>query len=133
MKKIAVAGVVIAVAMLSACAIKPSPSELASADYGAYPDNYKEIVGGYESLRLKDPSSAVYQYMGMPQKAWNGLGGSQYGYAVCAFINGKNSFGAYVGARPNYFLIRDGRVVRSVEGDGQYMDSLAKGLCHVPD
>lgn len=120
----------LAVLAVTGCAIRPSMTEMATADYGPYPDDYKHIIESYESMRLKDPESARYQYLGMPMKAWNGLGGSQYGYAVCALINGKNSFGAYVGARPNYFLIRDGRVVRSIEGDGQYMDAMATGACN---
>ncbi|WP_322071001.1 hypothetical protein [Paraburkholderia bannensis] len=115
--------------LVAGCAIKPSATEMAAADYGAYPDDYKQIIESYESMRLKDPDSARYQYLGMPVRAWGGHGSGKFGYAVCALINAKNSYGGYVGARPNYFLIRDGRVVRAIEGDGQFVDAMATGAC----
>jgi hypothetical protein len=114
--------------MLAGCAA-PSPSEMASADYGAYPDNYQEVVQNFMAATLKDPGSAQYNFIGGPMRAWNGLGGRAYGYAVCVNINAKNSYGGYVGYHLNYFLIHDGRVVKSISGSGQYTQPMAEGAC----
>lgn len=119
----------VGVIFVAGCALRPSDSELAQADYGGYPSDYREVVESYMSGILKDPGSAQYQYLNSPQRAWSGLGGSLYGYAVCVNINAKNSYGGYVGGRPNYFLIHNGAVVRTVQGDGQYGDAMAEGAC----
>ena len=36
-----------------------------------------------------------------------------YGYSVCAEANARNSFGGYTGMTTRWFLIRNGRIVRS--------------------
>ncbi|QYY33554.1 hypothetical protein K2O51_31480 (plasmid) [Cupriavidus pinatubonensis] len=121
--------VLVAAVSLSGCALPPSESELAAADYGSYPMNYEEIIRDYMSSRLKDPFSAQYQFQNSPQRGFYGLGGAQYGFVVCALINAKNSYGGYTGARPAYFMIRDGAVVNATIGDGSYGDAMASGKC----
>lgn len=111
------------------CATAPTVAEFESAYFGEYPGDYEGMIKGYMAQRLKDPESARYQFLNAPRKAWNGFGGRKYGWAVCATINGKNSYGGYVGNRPSYFLLRDGLVVDSMHGDGQYGDAMVQGLC----
>jgi len=108
--------------ILTACAIRPTPEQMASADYGSYPDNYEDIIRNHYSKTLFDPYSAVYTF-GRPQRAWNGLGGTIFGWAVCGTINAKNRFGGYVGAKPFFALIRYGKVER------EYTEIMAEGLC----
>lgn len=115
-------------AMLTGCAT-PTPEELSIADYGSYPSNYERIIKNYLRSSLKDPDSAQLTFLNSPKSGWNGLGGAKYGYIVCAQINGKNSFGAYVGYRPAYFMIKNDVVIDATLGDGKYGDAIAQGKC----
>ena len=102
---------------LSGCAT-PTREQLADADYGSPPDGFEEIIKSYLFRALKDPASAQYNFNSLPTKTWSrkGFGSSFiYGWGVCALINAKNSFGAYVGYQPQFFLIRDGRVAVALE------------------
>ena len=111
----------IPVVIISACATAPpAPSDVAftNADFGAVPTNYEAIVKGYYDASLKDPDSVRYRSISTPQKQWIGTRGTesgQYGYLVCAVINAKNTYGAYVGYKTDAFLLRDGRIVRYVK------------------
>lgn len=97
--------------LLTACATAPTPDQLRNADYGPEIQDYKEVVKDRMKKFLKDPSSATYEFSPIgPRKGWAGGGLSgpvQYGYIVCATINAKNSFGAYVGAKKYFILIRN--------------------------
>lgn len=126
MKKIYV---LLCLIVLTACAIKPSQTEMANADYGSYPDNYREIIKTYLNKTLKDPESARFDSWEPPRMGWNGFGGSQYGFIVCVNVNAKNSYGGYVGSRPNFFMIKNGEITRTLAGDGQYMDGMINGFC----
>ena len=46
------------------------------------------------------------------------FGPAMYGYAVCSLINAKNSFGAYIGYKLHFFLIKNGRIVQHMYGKG---------------
>ena len=64
---------------------------------------------------LKDPESAVIEW-GPFSKSYmvDGLiygGGTKFGYRLDAKIKAKNSYGAYTGYQPYYFLIRGDEVV----------------------
>ena len=115
--------------LLGGCAVAPTQDELASADYGAYPSDYKDIVQNYMETRLKDPMSAQYSFLNSPRSAWNTFGGKKFGYAVCARVNAKNSFGGYTGGKLNYFLIRNGSVILMIGGDGEFNQAAAEGSC----
>jgi hypothetical protein len=98
-----------------AAAIAPKPAEVAAADYGAYPSNYNEIVHAWIKKSFLDPYSVRDLKIGVPEKYWVQdpplLGGKRhFGYMVAVALNGKNSFGAYVGIHGYRVLIRDGRV-----------------------
>ncbi|MEA3192696.1 MAG: hypothetical protein QOD26_1029 [Betaproteobacteria bacterium] len=78
---------------------------------------------------LRDPESARYEFLNRPKTGWNGIGGLKFGHVVCARINGKNAYGGYVGYRISYFMIKNGRVIDAVHGDGSYGDSMVQGRC----
>lgn len=100
-------------AMLAACAGPPSPEQVASADYGPYPDNYEQIVRNYHRTYLKDPSTAQYRGFSTPMKVWwgNRMSGAKFGYRVCVTYNARNSYGGYVGFKTDAALINNGRVI----------------------
>lgn len=126
MKKILL---VCALTILGGCAA-PSPDELARADYGAYPDQYKELIEGYMGRILKDPYSAHYEYLNAPVMAWRKtMSGPIYGYAVCVNINAKNSYGGYTGAQPSYFMFHDGVITYAMHGDSGTMGTVVANLC----
>lgn len=104
---------------LSACVTTPTPEQLASADYGEYPQNYKSIVQDHLKKTLKDPYSAKVEYLNEPTKQWHAAFGRepQYGYVVCANVNAKNSYGAYVGEKLNIFLIKNGDIIAAKGND----------------
>lgn len=117
-------------AMLSACALRPSQDELAHADYGPYPTEYKQIVEAYMSGILKDPGSAQYQFLNAPVQGWHAsMDGGKFGYVVCVNVNARNSFGGYTGAQPSYLIIHDDHVIYAMHGDGGLKDSLVEGAC----
>ena len=107
------------IALLSSCATVAAPTseEVASADYGqpiAQADA-EALAKSVLSTRLKDPYSAVFVCEPL-QKGWRNDTIFQkyqkhYGYVLKCMINAKNSFGAYIGAKPYEFVINNGTVV----------------------
>lgn len=112
---------------LVGCASNPTGEELSAANYGAeIGQSACEVkVRSVMEMYLKDPGSATYKF-GVCQKAgWNSIPimgiPKQYGYELSAFINAKNSYGGYTGAKFYKFLIRDGVIIRKVQQDGPSM------------
>ena len=117
-------GIVLALA-LSGCVSAPTQQEMSSADYGPAPTDYEATIKDYLSQALKDPYSADVKYLFEPRKDWSGLGGNkQFGYAVCARVNSKNSFGAFVGFKLAYFLIRNDQVIASTGLGGAQLEEI---------
>lgn len=117
------------ISMLNGCSFAPSQKELENADYGQYPSSYKSIISEYMSNILKDPSSAEYRYINTPKTGWNSWGGTKFGYIVCTYINAKNSFGGYNGAKLYYFFIKNNQVILEHGGDGDFSQAAAQGSC----
>lgn len=115
--------------MLGGCAAAPSQQEVTAADYGNFPSDYEAIITKYMFIHLKDPASAQYQFLNKPTAAWRTLGGKKFGYALCAHINAKNSFGGYTGAKLYYFMIRNGVVIAQEGGDSDISQAMAEGAC----
>jgi hypothetical protein len=114
--------IVVALVGLIGCAAahKPTPEQIAVADYGSYPEDYRQIVEDYMKKILIDPYSAVYEDWHGPSKGYfYDMSGTYYGYRVCVEINSKNRMGGYVGSKPFFFMIKDGRVVK-MEGGYSY-------------
>lgn len=97
---------------------KPTPEQLANADYGSYPADYKEITTQYISNILIEPYSAVFSNWRGPSKGWYGnYQGSFFGYRVCVSVNAKNRMGGYTGSKLHFVVINNGRVIVHDGGD----------------
>ena len=104
--------------LLSGCASAPTAEQLANADYGSSqsPEDCISVAEAVITSSLKDPTSALFTHntcktgywpsvpiMGMPV---------QFGYLQGGTVNGKNSYGGYVGARNYSVLVKNGYAVR---------------------
>jgi hypothetical protein len=114
--------------LLTSCASAPSSGDLANADYGRVMNTSecKSIAEAKIRSTLKDPGSAMFTSSGCATGYWSSVPimglPIAYGYIQSGTVNGKNSFGGYVGARTYSALIRDGAVVRYCVTDND-------GLC----
>lgn len=125
--KMKLIGLLFAGLLLSGCLSAPPQKEIANADFGKYPSNYESTIEHYMRQFLKDPDSVKYEYVIYPRKSWYvggllGPSGTSYGYAVCAKINAKNSFGGYTGSKIHYFLIKNDRIIAHFYDSGRRYD-----------
>nr|DAO57697.1 MAG TPA: protein of unknown function (DUF4969) [Caudoviricetes sp.] len=96
------------------CAKPPSSEEMASWDYGPYPENYEQIVKNYMAQSLFDPYSAQFIFDGSPSQRYlaKPFGGETlYGWGGTVSVNAKNRFGAYVGYHTFAYIIKYGSVI----------------------
>lgn len=119
--------IAVAVLVLSGCASAPSKQEIANADYGAPMSPAQCQLIAEEAIRnqLKDPDSAEFKNETPCFKDWMSsvpiLGmKAAFGYLQTGEVNGKNSYGGYVGFRPFMVLMKNGHVLRSciTDSDG---------------
>lgn len=116
--------------LMTGCAISPpTAQEAENADYGEYPSAYREIVKAHMEYRLKDPSSAIYNFLNTPKRDWYRLNTIYYGYGVCVAINAKNSYGGYTGNKVNYFLIKNDNIVMSRIPEDSFDQSIIGSFC----
>lgn len=109
--------------VLVACASGAlTASEAETADFGAYPANYQEIVPAFFARHLRDPGSAVYEFE-QPVKFKSG---SQYGYKVGLYVNAKNGFGGYAGRERKHVFIRNGIITEVDSLSDAMVNKLAK-------
>jgi len=102
--------VVLAFVPLGALAQNSSPSP--NAVYGAYPQNYQEIITAWLNQALLDPNSLIIKWKGEPRPGELTIQGRTIsGFLVDFTVNARNMFGAYTGAQKHTALIRDGKVV----------------------
>jgi len=123
-------GILFAFALFIGCASspRPTPQQIAEADYGDPPSKYQDSIKGVISPKLFDPYSAIYTFS-VPDKGWNNmLGKTIYGYSVCGSINAKNRFGGYVGAKPFYSFFRNESLVVFIHDRFVLPDSFALGM-----
>lgn len=98
-------------------ASKPTADEIARADYGTYPDDYKDIVKRWIFEVFYDPHSVQDLVITEPKKdhysKWliDG-GGTIYGYSVGVGLRAKNRLGGYTGYK---LIIRNGEIVYQTE------------------
>ena len=100
---------------LTGCASAPTQEQIANADYGRYQSSKKCVEIAEEVIRnsLKDPISALFTHGACMRSWWGGIGKSvAYGYLQRGTVNGKNSYGGYVGARKYAVLIKNGYAIR---------------------
>ena len=106
MKKILAVTVVL---LLSGCVTPPTSIEVQNADYGEKPSKelYESKVKAYQEGQLKDPMSAVYSFS-VPRKGWCIFHSKvNFGWIVDYTLNAKNSYGGYVGAKPQFTIIQN--------------------------
>lgn len=90
------------------CVHSPGPADLASADYGPKPENYEETIKNVFTSKLRDPSSAQWNF-GAPYQGYAIASPIQggyvqgYGWFLDVGLNAKNGFGGYTGFQ-NYRL-----------------------------
>jgi hypothetical protein len=103
---------------LASCASGPTKSQLENADYGREMSSVEcvSIAESIISSGLKDPSSAQFKHGRLFKGHWNSvpiLGmGVVFGWIQQGEVNGKNSYGGYVGFKSYQVLIKDGKAVR---------------------
>jgi len=90
-----------------------SPAPTPGAAYGAYPDNYREIITAWLDAALVDPNSVQIKWLGEPRPGELTVGKDKKvsGFLVDFSTNSRNVFGAYTGWQKHTALIRDGKVV----------------------
>lgn len=121
----------IAITLVAAgCATRPTGEQIANADYGAYPDNYEDIVRAFFQRTLKDPSSLQLQSIPAPTRGYlSFMGRVNYGYQLCVAYNAKNGFGGYVGYTTEYLLIHNGAIVQNIDKADRVGAAMGASLC----
>jgi hypothetical protein len=112
----------------------PTKEQTESVNYGPKPDNYQDIIRDYLRNRLTDPNAAIIDYKAGPTQFYQKdavVRDLQFGWAVCAMVNDKNTRGAYTGFYPAVYFIRNGKVVASNggPGDGPVGTQFARRQC----
>lgn len=117
--KVAIGASMFAV-FLVGCASAPTQKQIANADYGTpmSSSECKSLAGRAIANQLKDPRSAQFRDEQSCFTGWMSsvpiLGlKAVFGYLQKGEVNGKNSFGGYVGFRPFMVLMKNGVVIRS--------------------
>lgn len=99
---------------LTACANQPSQQELLNADFGPMPTTGQFVSAVEKAIkrRLKDPSSAQFDYPYHAHKGWFKplLEKREYGWWTCGLVNAKNSFGGYTGYAHFVAVYNAGRI-----------------------
>jgi hypothetical protein len=114
--------IALAAFVLAGCAMmnKPTQEQIAAADYGLLPEDYKTVIQTYMPRILLDPYSAVFSHWRGPSRGYAyDQNGSYFGYRVCVEVNAKNRMGGYVGSQPYFFLLNNGRVMM-IQGGYRY-------------
>jgi hypothetical protein len=90
-------------------------------NYGPKPDNYQDIIREYIRPRATDPTAVIIDFKAGPTQFYQKdavFRDIQFGWAVCAMVNDKNTMGAFTGFYPAVYFIRNGKVVASNGGPG---------------
>ncbi|WP_413496361.1 hypothetical protein [Morganella psychrotolerans] len=101
--------IILVALFISGCVAKPTMIEEQHADYGDKPSKelYEAKVKAYQESRLKDPMSAVYSFS-EPRKGWCIFNGKvNFGWIVDYTLNAKNSYGGYVGTKPEFTILQN--------------------------
>jgi len=108
---------IVSFSSLAGCVTAPTEQELAALDYGSHPTDYKKTINEYLDRVLKDPPSKRVVFLAGPRTMYRKSpmlgGGIKAGYAVCADVNARNSFGGYTGSKLSWFLISNNRVIEA--------------------
>ena len=127
-KSVRYCSVIIFAALLSACASTPPVSTAGSVSFGAYPDNYKELVTGYLAKKpTRTPLDLTrIQFLKEPNKfIFSQNNREKFGYRVCAQVPTENA----VELRSHFFLVNDGKVTEHLHDSG--LIRLSSKFCNV--
>jgi hypothetical protein len=88
-----IATLVFAALLASGCDTSPvRQNEASMVQYGPKPNYWQDSVRSYLKLRLVDPTAAIIEFRTQPQQLYQrkvGLRDTQYGWAVCVWVNDK--------------------------------------------
>jgi hypothetical protein len=108
---------------LAGCDATVRRSEAESVDYGPKPTHWREEIRSYLGMRLTDPKNAIVEFRTEPKTFYQkdtGLRARQWGWAVCVWVNDKNSSGAYEGFYPVTFFVRGEKIVAVNNGPDDF-------------
>jgi hypothetical protein len=119
---------------LAACATVDhglSDAEIAVADAGTYPNNYEQLVKEWFANNLKEPDSAHYGCMTVPNKGYS-YTTKDVAYSLFATVNAKNSYGGYAGWTRYHFTIKNSRVTNAFDTNSPPLIDWSKTekICH---
>ena len=110
-----------ATVLTGGCKTPPDQTEMQAYEYGPRPENHEKLIRDYLSPKLLDAGNAIVEFKAGPRQLYQqdtALRPMQYGWAVCVWINDKNTRGAYDGPYPMVFFIRNGKIVAANGGVG---------------
>lgn len=100
---------------LAGCAsLEPTPAEMMTVDYGSpiSQGDAEKLAEARFKAHMKDPYSAVFEWQpittGWISESRLHGGRKHFGYYLHGTVNGKNSYGAYVGLRQVAVIFRNG-------------------------
>lgn len=100
---------------LAVCAPQTTPAQSPTPDsptYGAYPENYQELVTAWLNASMVDHESIRLKFLGAPKPGVLAVGNQKVaGYLVEFSVNARNIFGAFTGSQKHTALVRDGQVL----------------------
>lgn len=91
-------------------------------DVGPFPSRWQAEIDAHLAVSLIDPDSRRVRYELAPVAA-RGPGKSSFGYGVCAWVNARNRFGGYTGAKLTYFFFERGTLSSSGLGAPEAMNA----------
>ena len=109
--------------LLAACAKPVTKEEVAGLDYGPKPTRYQEEVKSYLAVRLTDPKNAIIDIRTEPAQMYQrkvAFRDMHYGWAVCVWVNDKNSSGNFAGFYPMTFFFRNEKIVQVNSGPDDF-------------
>ena len=104
---------VLLAAALGGCDTTVKKSEVESVDYGPRPQHFQAAVRDYLKIRLRDPAGAIVEFRAGPQQLFQRetpLRKTQWGWALCVWVNDKNRQGAFEGFYPMTVMIRNEKI-----------------------
>jgi len=109
--------------LLAACAKPVTKEEVAGLDYGPKPTRYQEEVKSYLAVRLTDPKNAIVEFRTEPAQMYQrkvAMRDMHYGWAVCVWVNDKNTSGNFAGFYPMTFFFRNEKIVQVNSGPDDF-------------
>lgn len=114
----------VTLALLAACRTGPvTKSEMDLFDYGPRPVRWKETIRGYLKDKLTDANKAIVEFRTEPKILFQrstAVRATQYGWAVCVWVNDVDWAGRHEGFYPMTFFIRDEKIVAVNNGPGDF-------------